>query len=246
MNSTFFKVAKLRGAHMARLAAIVGCAAMVAGCNTTRELTGSTPTDYRQRHPIVVKEGPNTVELFIGEKRGSLTNAQRTDVIAFANEWRQEATGGILLDLPEGTGNASAAAVAAREVRSILTAAGVPPRAVTQRSHRPVNPGTLATVRLHYPKIKADAGPCGLWPEDIGPSWGNDYFENREYWNLGCAQQRNLAAMVDNPSDLVQPRGEAPAYTAHRSTQLEKYRNGQPTATIYPDADKGKISDISK
>jgi len=31
MNSTFFKVAKLRGAHMARLAAIVGCAAMVRG-----------------------------------------------------------------------------------------------------------------------------------------------------------------------------------------------------------------------
>jgi pilus assembly protein CpaD len=52
--------------------------------------------------------------------------------------------------------------------------------------------------------------------------------------------------MVDNPSDLVQPRGEAPAYTAHRSTVLEKYRKGEPTATIYPDADKGKISDVVK
>src|SRR6195256_301354 len=140
MNSTFFKVAKLRGTHMAGIAAIVGCAAMVAGCNTTRELTGSTPTDYRQRHPIVVKEGSNTVELFIGEKTGSLTNAQRADVIAFAYEWRQEATGGILLDLPEATGNASAAAVAAREVRSILTAAGGAPRGGTHRAHPPRRP----------------------------------------------------------------------------------------------------------
>jgi pilus assembly protein CpaD len=246
MSSPIFKVARLRGADIARLAAIAGCAVMLAGCNTTREITGSTPADYRQRHPIVVKEGPRTVNLFIGEKRGTLTSSQRVEVIAFAGEWRQEATGGILIDVPEGTGNAAAAAVAAREVRSILTAAGVPPRSIALRPNRSSNPGTFATLRLHYPKIKADAGPCGLWPQDIGPSWGSGYTENREYWNLGCAQQRNLAAMVDNPSDLVQPRNEAPAYTAHRSTVLEKYRRGESTATQYPDADKGKISDIAK
>ena len=246
MDGTFFKVAMPRGTHIARLAAIVGCAAMVAGCNTTREVIGAPPSDYRNRHPIVIKEGPRTVDLFIGENRGALTDAQRVDVIAFASEWRQEATGGILIDVPEGTGNASAAAAAAREVRSILVAAGVPPRAIAQRTHRLANPGRLATLRLHYPKIKADAGPCGLWPRDIGPSWGSNDFENREFWNLGCAQQRNLAAMVDNPSDLVQPRGDAPAYTAHRTTQLDKYRRGEGTATQYPDADKGKISDIGK
>src|SRR5215470_10268041 len=110
MDGTFFKVAKLRGTHIARLAAIVGCAAMVAGCNTTREYIAAAPTDYRNRHPIVIKEGPRTVDLFIGEKRGTLTDAQRVDVIAFASEWRQEGTGGIVIDMPEGTGNASAAA----------------------------------------------------------------------------------------------------------------------------------------
>jgi pilus assembly protein CpaD len=114
------------------------------------------------------------------------------------------------------------------------------------RKHRPVNPGKLAGLRLHYPKIKADAGPCGLWPEDIGPSLGSGYWENREYWNLGCAQQRNLAALVDNPSDLVQPRAETPPYTGRRSVVLEKYRRGESTATQYPDPDKGKISEIGK
>ena len=247
MNGTFFNIANLRGADLARIAAIVSCAAMVAGCNTTREVTGSTPTDYRHRHPVVVKEGPHTVSLLIGERRGTLTAAQRVEVIAFAQEWRQEATGGILIDLPEGTSNAAAAAVAAREVRSILTASGVPPKAVAMRPHRPSDPNALAMLRLHYPKIKADAGPCGLWPHDIGPSWGNnEYGNNHEYWNFGCAQQRNLAAMIDNPSDLVQPRGEAPAYTAHRTTGLEKYRRGETTVTQDPNAGKGKISDIGQ
>jgi pilus assembly protein CpaD len=70
--------------------------------------------------------------------------------------------------------------------------------------------------------------------------------ENRPYYNLGCATQRNLASMVDNPADLVQPRGEQPAYTGRRTVVLEKYRKGEPTATIDPNASIGKISDVGK
>jgi len=90
------------------------------------------------------------------------------------------------------------------------------------------------------------AGPCGLWPEDLGPSIKNkSYFENKQYYNFGCANQRNLAAMVDNPSDLVQPRPETPAYTARRTAAFEKYRKGdQPRSSI--DAEKAKLSDTGK
>ena len=66
------------------------------------------------------------------------------------------------------------------------------------------------------------------------------------YYNLGCASQRNLAAMVANPSDLVQPRPETPAYTGRRTFALDKYRQGQATATTYPDADKNKISSVGQ
>jgi pilus assembly protein CpaD len=52
--------------------------------------------------------------------------------------------------------------------------------------------------------------------------------------------------MVENPSDLVQPRAETPAYTGRRSMAFEKYRKGEATATTYPDADKAKLSDVGK
>ena len=95
--------------------------------------------------------------------------------------------------------------------------------------------------------FRSVAGPCGLWPEDLGPSIKNkSYFENKSYYNFGCAYQRNMAAMVDNPSDLVQPRPETPAYTTRRTTAFEKYRKGTPTTTIYPEADKAKLSDTGK
>jgi pilus assembly protein CpaD len=86
-----------------------------------------------------------------------------------------------------------------------------------------------------------------VWPEDLGPSIKNKgYLENRPYYNLGCATQRNLAAMVDNPSDLVQPRAESPAYTPRRSMAFDKYRKGTTTTTQYPEADKAKLSEVGK
>jgi pilus assembly protein CpaD len=212
----------------------------------TAEIVDAAPADYRQRHPIAIKEGERTVELFIGRSRGVLSPAQRADVAAFAHAWRRESTGGIIIDLPAGTENAHAARGALPEVRSILAAAGVPDPAIAIRDYHPTDPRILANLRLNYPKMVASAGPCGLWPQDLGPSQERIYTENSSYWNLGCANQRNLAAMVDNPADLVQPRGDTPALASRRSIMLEKYRKGESTATVYSDSGKGKISEVGQ
>jgi pilus assembly protein CpaD len=55
-----------------------------------------------------------------------------------------------------------------------------------------------------------------------------------------------MAAMIDNPADLVQPRSETPAYTTRRTTAFEKYRRGVTTTTSYPEGDKAKLSDTGK
>ena len=249
MNSNPTDVARRTVALGVRTLVLGTAAVILAGCYTVaREepLIHSIPEDYRQRHPIVLKEAPRSVELFIGNRRGNLTASQRADVLAFAQTWRSESTGGVLIDVPSGAPNERSAAVALQEVRSILAAAGVPPEAVATRPNRSSDPRKLATMRLHYPKITADAGPCGLWPYDLGPTYDPEHYENRQYYNLGCASQRNMAAMVDNPSDLVQPRGEIPPYTQRRTTVLGKYSNGQGTATNYPDTGKGKISDVGQ
>ncbi len=236
--------------QFARILAVVGGATMLAGClaNEAADAPRVVPAsfDYRLRHPIAIKEGTRTLDLFIGGGRGGLNGEQRADVIAFANRWRRDATGGILIDLPSGTRNEVAAAGAMREVRSLLAAAGVPDSAVDVRPYRPSDPIRLATLKLNYPTTVAEVGPCGTWPRDLGPTWDPDHNENTEYFNFGCATQRNVAAMVDNKADLVQPRGEVPAYTARRTTALDKYRQGETTQAINPDKDNGKISDLGK
>ena len=205
------------------------------------------PDDYRKRHPIVIEEAKRSVVVFVGQARGGLSASQRSDVMGLGQTWLREGTGAIVADVPVDTPNARAAADSFREIQATLAAAGVPPRGVVARNYRPEDPRTLATIRLSYPKIAAVAGPCGLWPEDLGPSINNrTYFENKSYYNFGCAYQRNMAAMIDNPSDLVQPRSELPAYTTRRTTAFEKYRKGTPTTTVYPEGEKAKLSDTGK
>jgi pilus assembly protein CpaD len=230
----------------ARLLAIVGCAVMLTACTTDQAALPEAPRDLRQRHPIAIREGVHTVELFIGTKRGELTPDQHAEVIAFAQTWHRDAAGGIMIDLPSGTSNGFAAANALQEVRAILTNAGVPPQDIAVRPYRPNDPRTLATIRLGYPRMVASAGPCGMWPQDLGPTGTREHSENLEYWNFGCASQHNLAAQVDNPADLVQPRAETQVYAQRRTVVLERYRGGLGTGTIYADPNKGRVSDIAK
>lgn len=250
MTSLLSAMTGRRGAVALRLAAAIGLSASLAGCFTQQATEQPYATDYRQRHPIRLAEGEQTVEIFIGRNRGGLTPSQRADVLAFAQAWRHEATGGIIIDIPHGGPTDRAVDDAMREVHSILAASGVPGQAVYLRGYRPSG-SSLASIKINYSKIVATAGPCGMWPHDIGPSNDRTYNENRPYWNLGCASQRNLAAMVDNPADLVQPRGETPVYAARRSVMMDKYRKGDSPSAIYPnDAgsgyQSGKISEAVK
>jgi pilus assembly protein CpaD len=229
--------------------ALMGLAVVLGACTHTGDegTTGSIPEDYRLRHPIAVHEANQSVVLFVGRARGGLSAEQRADVTGLAQTWQHEATGAITVDVPVDTPNAAAAADAFREVQSLLTAAGVPPRGIIAHRYHPNDPRQLATLRLNYPRISATAGPCGLWPEDLGPSiHDKTYGENTSWYNLGCANQRNMAAMIDNPADLVQPRRETPAYTARRTEAFEKYRKGNTSTTLYPEADKAKLSDTGK
>ena len=229
--------------------ALVGIAVALGACTHTDQVvtTASVPDDYRLRHPIAVQEADQSVVIFVGHARGGLSGTQRGDVIGLAQNWLREGTGAIVADLPVYTPNARAAADSLREIQATLASAGVPPRGVVVRQYHPTDPRQMAAIRLSYPRISAVAGPCGVWPEDLGPSIKNkSYMENKPYYNLGCSYQHNMAAMVDNPSDLVQPRTESPAYTPRRTAAFTHYRKGEATTTTYPEADKAKLSDTGK
>jgi pilus assembly protein CpaD len=231
---------------MFSLAVALGACTEITG-NVGAAAPPRIPEDYRFRHPISVQEADRSIVIFVGHARGGLSTTQRADVAGLARTWVAEGTGTIVIDVPVNTANAHAAESAFREARAVLEAGGVPPNGIKLHRYTPDDPRMLPTVRLSYPRMSAQVGPCGLWPADLGPSIRDPgYSENRSWYNFGCAYQRNMAAMVENPSDLVQPRPETPAYTIRRSEGFEKYRKGSTTTTDYPEADKAKLSDAGK
>jgi pilus assembly protein CpaD len=245
--TTFHRaIAGRRGQAALRLLAVGGLAAMLAGCYETAPVAKlEFPSDYRDRHPITLKEGEHTVQVFVGRNRGGLTPSQRADVLAFAQLWRSDATSGIIIDVPRGGPTDRAAADSMRDIQATFAASGVPPRAIFVRHYRPSR-SSLASITLNYTKLVAHAGPCGTWPDDLGPAGHEVYDENLPYWNLGCANQRNLAAMVDNPADLVQPRGETPPYAGRRSVTFDKYRKGDSPGGKYDGYEQAKIGNVGK
>jgi pilus assembly protein CpaD len=108
-----------------------------------------------------------------------------------------------------------------RDVRDLVRGAGIAPRSVIVGRHRP-GPDANATVRLSYERAVAIPPECGDWSEDLG--------SNRErvsHPNFGCATQHNLAVMVDNPRDLVEPQEEDPRSSERRSMTWSDYTAAQ-------------------
>lgn len=226
---------------------LLALGATLAGCETVQEeFTGSIGNDYRQRHPISIVEKDRTLKVFVGSARNGLTPEQRIEVLDYALAWRGEGTGRFVIDQPIGVRNPGAASVALREIRSIMAAAGVPAETVKVQSYRVADRSLLAVISIHYPRVAAVAGPCGRWPDDLGPSENPKHYQNVQYYNFGCATQRNFAAQVANPADLVQPRAEGPVYAMRRTTVLDKYRKGESAATTDPNSEKAKIGEIGK
>ena len=76
MSSTHLPVAQRARTAVRRLACSRSSAAppCSSGCyTTTAPVVTPAASDYRLRHPIAIKEGARTVELFIGSNRGGLT-----------------------------------------------------------------------------------------------------------------------------------------------------------------------------
>jgi pilus assembly protein CpaD len=199
--------------------ALTACAKKV----SPYEITGAVPEDYRTMHPITIEEKVSVIDVPVSADSAILPAAQRANVQAFADAFIRSGTSTIAVVAPSGSPNQLAAASIAVQIEAVLRASGVNPRAIDYRVYRASAAEKIAPVRVAFNSVAAVTQPCGPWMDQSSSNGQNDH-----YGAFGCASQQNLAAMVENPLDLLYPRGLTPADAARRSTVLEKYRLGQP------------------
>jgi len=222
--------------------ALAALAGTLAACAPDRVVTSQTslyPHDVRERHPVVLADGPRTLDVFLANG-GRIGQRQRRDLQAFAAEYRQSGRGPLVAHLPVSEGNAH---WAMEGVRRALAEGGVPAAALAVSSYRPADPAVASPIRLSFRRLQAKvAGKCGLWPQDLGGSDPAFNASNDAYWNFGCASQANLAAQVADPVDLVRARPESPGDTQRRTRDIEDLREGKDPSTVYRQDDRGRIT----
>jgi pilus assembly protein CpaD len=166
-----------------------------------------------------------------------LPGAEADNVRFFGQSFLVSGTTTIAVVAPSGSPNQVAAAGIAVQAENVLRGMGIDPKMISYRVYRAGADERVAPVRLAYNRIAATTAPCGPWPDLVTQS---DF--NRHYEAFGCATQQNLAAMVDNPLDLLYPRGMPPADAARRAEVLSKYRTGESFQSDYSAESGGTVA----
>ena len=199
--------------------------------------------DMQRQFPISVEPEVATLVIQVDDGLQTLARGEHERVRAFAERWKARGHGVLNASLPTGASNQAAASAALAEVKSVLSESGVVEPSVQFTSYRAAEGDTKAPITLSFISYVASSPECGKnWTENMG--WT---VKNQTWPEFGCSTQHNFAASVSDPRDLIEPRAMDAADANRRSTVLEKYRAGLPTATPPAGtADSGLVSDVAR
>jgi pilus assembly protein CpaD len=192
--------------------------------------TGQQPVpDVRLGHAIVVERRP--VELLLAPRPdGTLPVADIPRVKEFIDSWRDGGRGPLRVTIPERIGSGAQdrllAQLAGLVKRRDADAGGILPVAAAQGA---------AGVILAFDDFVAIAPTCA--PENARMSARG---KNVQTPAFGCATQRNIAAMVAHPADLIDPAASDDASAARGALVIQNHRLGEPTGAK-TGSDKGVV-----
>ena len=193
-----------------------------------------------ERYPIAVRQGEMSLDLAVYPGSSGLNDSQRAQVHGFLRDYKSQSAERLLIRAPSGGANEKAAMHAYDEVRRAMRSAGIDPAAVALDPYFS-NGDSSAPLRLSYLQFVAEPPDCPDWSENIARDP-----QNMPWPNKGCASQRNLAAMVANPEDLVHPRGETPRPGERRDVVWGKYVAGKPTISVRAPSEHANASEVSQ
>jgi pilus assembly protein CpaD len=222
------------------LAAMMLIGAGLAGCRhdiTGPQVAAWSMVDASQRHPIIVSQQPQTMEIHVSSSSRGLGPRQRAQVLEFTDRARVSDAGNsrVIIQAPGGGANEIAAMNAVGEIRQILSDNGFSDSSIAVEAYH--SEGGNAPLRISYLRYVAEAPTCGYWPTNLA-----EQRDNGNYPNFGCANQHNLAVMVANPADLLGPRTETDRSSERRDATWQKYVKGESTGAQKSEDEKVKIA----
>lgn len=216
------------------LAAALAGALMASSCAAPYN-DGSVTADPFANHPITVTPGMESLKLSVSTPVSGLSADDEARLGDFVRAYLADGNGSISISAPQGAGSSDTI----RYFGERLAAMGVPRDRILAGTYEVQNGD--ARVELGYISYSARTDPCGDWSKNAG-----DTAANLPMPNLGCATQHNLAAMVSDPRDLVEPQPLGPADAMRRAAVMGKYEKGEPTAAQKTQDQSTSISGVGQ
>ena len=226
MQKTILREPAKKRCGLAKILILVCLPIAMAGCEHDRagpQVAGWQLIDPEQRHPILVSQQPAVLTVRVAAGSEGLTPSQRGRVMDFVDRHRASDVGNsrFVISAPAGSANEGAAMDAASDARRLMLAGGYSEASISSEAYHAT--GGDAPLRISYLRYVAEGPDCGHdWSENLARA-----YQNTPYPNFGCSSQRNLAAMVSNPADLLGPRTMTPSDANRRSKMYEKYVKGE-------------------
>ncbi len=219
-------------------AAIGLCAVLGLSLSACSNNSAEFATDVERDHPVQVVSRQVERPVTVNTESLELSPEDTAQLDRFVADFLQSGSGAIEISVPAGTGRDLALA-RANVIRSHVIARGVRPSEVQVRlSERSSDADAPLTVS--YERYSVKLPECGNFskPMSLDP-------RNLVSPNYGCSTQRNVAAMVSNPADLVRQRNQTPADAQRRSLVIQNYQQGKVTESeISEQAEAAGLTDI--
>ena len=179
------------------------------------------------RFPIEIAESVERLELYARPDGMVLSSRDQQAVAEFIGNYAAHGDGPIYVNMPDRSDFQQGASQAQSMIAHNLAMVGLSGAQMKSGSY-PSGTGP-APVIVSYRRLKALPRDC----RQLGDLTGT--YNNQPYDTYGCAYQSNLAAMISDPRQLLEPYPMTPSDTARRITVYDKYLNGENPASTHPE-----------
>lgn len=204
------------------------CGALAAttlvACATPTASTG--PTIFNNK--IQVAESIERLELYTRPNGLELSARDQAAVSQFLQSYRQSGNGPVYLNIPSSAASGLGVQQAQALIRQNLASLGLGSAAM-QTGQYQASYGSPAPVVVSYRTLKTVPQDC----RQLGDA--ADTHTNQPYDSFGCFHTANLAAMIGDPRQLLEPYDMTIPDSQRRQTVYDRYIEGENTASTQPD-----------
>ncbi len=177
-------------------------------------------------YPIQIAESVERLELYARPDGLSLSARDEAAVYDFIRNYSQFGDGPIYMNVPSNPNLKMGISQTQGLIAESLSSVGLSTAQMKTGQYQSAQ--AMAPVIISYHRLKA-------LPQDCSNLGNLAYaYNNQGYEGFGCAYNANLAAMIQDPRQLLEPHPMAPPEVKRRTAIYDKYLNGENPASEQP------------